>query len=198
MTDTVTPTSLQASDLQVCAPGRTRPATYGLEVDPRSSMASRRVWSLLVKSIGSSSRYGPVTRCSAWRNDQRNDHADVVAADSPSPQAHAVEPGPCSGNPTRPEDLQMLVRVDGGGRLPCGWWHGLLLSGSRAAAAVLHAARASSIWLREGPGAGNAPRNRSRASAWRSWSFSSRSGGSSRSTRRATARSSRGSAGAIR
>jgi hypothetical protein len=64
----------------------------------------------------------------------------------------------------------------------------------RAAAAVLQAARACSIWPREGPGAGRAVRNRSRTSEWRSRS-SSRSGGSSRSTRRATARSSRGSAG---
>ena len=54
-------------------PAGLEPAPYGLEVDPPPSMASRMVWSLLVKSVGSSSRYGPVTRCSAWRNDQGND-----------------------------------------------------------------------------------------------------------------------------
>src|SRR4029453_424359 len=83
-------------------------------------MASRMVWSLLVKSVGSSSRYGPVTRCSTWRNDQRNDHADVVAADSPSSQAHAVEPGP----------RRCLSRLMVKAVFPCGWWHGLLLSES--------------------------------------------------------------------
>jgi hypothetical protein len=34
MTDTVTPTSLQASDLQVCAPGRTRTCNLRIRSRP--------------------------------------------------------------------------------------------------------------------------------------------------------------------
>ena len=68
----------------------------------------------------------------------------------------------------------------------------------RPATSVAQAASASSIWLREGPAGRGAPRDRSRARACSSRSCSSRSGRSSRSMRRTTARSRRGSAGATR
>src|SRR4029453_12689158 len=79
------------------APGRTRTCTLRIRSRPTTVHGVAHSVVLVVKSVGSSSRYGPVTRCSAWRNDQGNDHADVVAADSPSPQAPPLAPGPFSG-----------------------------------------------------------------------------------------------------